>query len=66
MSDTTNRPSVIERAFQLAKSGRCDTVSEIRMQLVREDYATADAVRGTALVARLQTLMNAARISSKA
>lgn len=56
-----NRPSVIERAFQLAKSGRCDTVADIREQLLKEDYLNADAVRGTALVGRLKTMITAAK-----
>jgi hypothetical protein len=57
----STKPSVIERAFQLAKSGQCDSVSDIRTQLAREDYQTADAVRGTALIAKLRTLIAAAQ-----
>lgn len=57
----TSRPSVIERALQLAKSGLFDSVSDIRTQLVREDYLTADAVRGTVLVAKLRTLIATAQ-----
>lgn len=57
-----NRPSIIERAFQLAKSGRYATVGDIRKQLDREHYAsTASYVRGGALVSQLRSLIAAAR-----
>jgi hypothetical protein len=59
-----NRPSVIERAFQLAKSGRCESVAAIREQLLKEDYLNAEAVRGTALVGRLKTMITAARMTT--
>ena len=59
------QPSVIERAFQLAKSGRYESVPDIRAQLVREAYETADAIRGTNLVARLSTMINAARMGAR-
>lgn len=55
-------PSIIERAFQLAKSGRYATVGDIRKQLDREKYtASASYVRGGALVAQLRSLIAAAR-----
>jgi len=56
------RPSIIERAFQLAKSGRYATVGDIRKQLDREKYvSTASYVRGGALVSQLRSLIAAAR-----
>ena len=61
-----NRPSVIERAFQLAKSGKCESIAALREQLTREGYANADAVRGTALVGRLKTMITAARMPTQA
>ena len=64
--ETRSRPSVIERAYQLAKSGRCATVADIRAQLEVEGYATAGAVRGTALVGQLSTLINSARMVRRA
>lgn len=55
-------PSIIERAFQLAKSGRYATVGDIRKQLDAEKYAaTASYVRGGALIAQLKSLIAAAR-----
>jgi hypothetical protein len=57
-----NRPSIIERALQLAKSGQYATVEDIRAQLVLEDYASVDAViRGSTLVAQLRGRISAAR-----
>ncbi|MBL8558605.1 MAG: hypothetical protein JNM47_07790 [Hyphomonadaceae bacterium] len=61
-----NRPSVIERAFQLAKSGKCESIAAIREQLSKEDYPNPDAVRGTALVGRLKTMITAARMPTQA
>jgi hypothetical protein len=59
-----NRPSVIERAFQLARSGRCATVADIRLQLTEEQYTTAESViRGGALINQLKILIGAARMA---
>lgn len=56
------QPSIIERAFQLAKSGRYPTVGDIRKQLDHEKYTAAESyVRGGALVAQLKSLIAAAR-----
>jgi hypothetical protein len=56
------QPSIIERAFQLAKSGRYPTVGDIRKQLDQEKYTAAESyVRGGALVAQLKSLIAAAR-----
>jgi hypothetical protein len=37
------RKTIIERALELARSGSCRTIREIRRQLVREDYDDVDA-----------------------
>ena len=51
----TPRPSIIERAFQLAKSGRCADVQDIRDQLAIESYPSVDGViRGASLLAQLR------------
>jgi hypothetical protein len=63
----STKPSVIERAFQLAKSGRCATVADIRAQLLVEDYdSAAGAVRGTTLVSRLDGMIKTARAPRRA
>ncbi len=48
--------SVIERAFQLAKSGRCSAVQDIRYCLKIEGYSDAQ-VTGTTLLRQLRTLI---------
>jgi len=34
------RPATIERAYELAKSGDCATVEDIRLKLVQEGYTS--------------------------
>jgi hypothetical protein len=56
------RPSIIERAFQLAGSGDCADVQDVRDQLSREDYSAVDAcIRGESLLRQLQYRMATAR-----
>ena len=38
------RPSVIERAFQIAKSGAVSTVAELTAKLMAEGYANAGQI----------------------
>jgi hypothetical protein len=49
-----NRTS-LERAFELARSGDCATVSEIRHRLLVEGYA-ADQIDGPHLIRQLRML----------
>ena len=37
------RETIIERAFQIARSGECRNVQEVRRRLSREGYEAADA-----------------------
>ena len=53
------RFSALERAFQLARSGRVADVAQIRQQLKREGYSAAQ-VEGPALVRQLRALIDAA------
>jgi hypothetical protein len=50
----------IERAFELAKSGRHVTVGQIKYRLHVEGYV-ADAITGIQLCERLKALMHTAR-----
>jgi hypothetical protein len=52
--------NVIERAFELAKSGRYVTLGQIKYRLHVEGYF-ADAITGTQLCERLKALMDTAR-----
>jgi hypothetical protein len=56
------RPSTIERAYELARSGEFRTVSRIRDRLRAEGYADATAhFSSPTLVADLRRLIAAAR-----
>jgi hypothetical protein len=50
----------LERAFQLARSGRCGSLKDIRLQLRAEGYSTMQ-ITGKALARQLQALIQAAR-----
>ena len=52
--------SVIERAFQIAKSGQVASILDLKKQLSREGYTTA-AITGRTLTTQLQLMMRAAR-----
>jgi hypothetical protein len=52
--------TAIERAFELAKSGRYVTLGQIKYRLHVEGYF-ADAITGTQLCERLKALMDTAR-----
>ena len=55
-----NQKSALERAFEIAKSGRCASVSDIRLQLSMEGYGLSQ-VTGTILFRQLRTLMKQSR-----
>ncbi len=45
-----NRVSTIERAFQLARSGECDSIESVQHQLEREDYTQVTLHLGGSLI----------------
>jgi hypothetical protein len=51
-----NRISQLERAFELARSGRCATVADIKRKLREEGYQD-DQVEGPLLFGQLNSLM---------
>jgi hypothetical protein len=51
---------VIERAFDLARSGECKTINEIRSRLKAEGYDEGP-IEGHTLLLQLRTLMAEAR-----
>jgi hypothetical protein len=55
----------LERAFELAGSGRCDTVSDIRKALSAEGYST-DQLTGSTLFRQLRTLIADAKAKTDA
>ena len=58
------RPTELERAFQLAKSGSCGSISDIRNRLRSEGYATAH-ITGKSLTRQLKALIAEARSAEK-
>jgi hypothetical protein len=52
--------TTLERAFQLAKSGRCRSIQEVRLQLSCEGYSP-EQITGRALSRQLLALIRAAR-----
>jgi hypothetical protein len=56
--------TALERAFQLAKSGDCAAVPDIKRRLLREGYSVAQITGGT-LSKQLVALIRAAQGSRK-
>ncbi len=52
--------TLIERAFELANSGRCDTVGDIRRRLKQEGYS-GDGLTGSSILAQLRTIIKGRR-----
>ena len=48
--------TTIERAFELARSGECKTIHDIRSRLKAEGY-NQDLIEGRTLLLQLRTLM---------
>jgi hypothetical protein len=53
------RLTVLERAFELARSGRCRTTEDIHRQLKAEGYSTHQ-IMGPWLLRQLRSLMQVA------
>jgi hypothetical protein len=53
-----NHPTTIERAFDLARSGRFATVTSIRKQLRLEGYQERSELRGPVLYHQLRSLIH--------
>jgi hypothetical protein len=54
-----NQPTTIERAFELARSGRFATVTSIRKQLRLEGYQEKSQLQGWTLYNQLRLLIAA-------
>jgi len=56
------RLTTIERAYELARSGPCNTVDEIRSQLKREHFEAVDGhLHGSMITGQLRALCKARR-----
>jgi hypothetical protein len=59
--------STVERAFQLARSGSCHSVNEIRMQLNAERHDRVhEHLGGTTIQRQLKTLLAGCSVKPKA
>ena len=61
MAEMTHRPTALERAFELAKSGECPGVSDVRERLRAEGFAQ-EQVTGPVLMRQLRELCAAAAV----
>ena len=65
-SSMNNRPTALERAFQLARSGRPKSIDDIKQELAKEHYSTGQITGNTlrkqllALIQKAQTLNSSA------
>jgi hypothetical protein len=60
-ADITNRPGTVERAFELAKSGTCANVNDVRARLSQEGHeAVQQHLSGPSLRRDLARLCKAA------
>jgi hypothetical protein len=59
--DVDHKVSALERAFQLARSGRVANVEDIKKRLKREGYDVSSAYDGRSLRSQLRHLIKAAR-----
>ena len=55
-----HRVTALERAFQVAKSGKCSSVADLKKQLRAEGYSIAQ-ITGRTLVKQLEVLIKMAR-----
>jgi len=57
-----NSPTTLERAFALARSGSCASVSDIRLTLKRERFDQVEAhLAGSSISKQLRALCDSAR-----
>ncbi|HEY4031962.1 MAG TPA: hypothetical protein VGM25_16570 [Caulobacteraceae bacterium] len=61
----TIRPTALERAFALARTGEYPGLSELKTQLKAEGYATLQ-LEGPSLLRQLRTLCTESRKTSEA
>ena len=63
----TSRPTTLERAYELARSGACRTVTDIKLQLQAEGYdRVRDSLYGQSLNADLRKLCQAHYVAPSA
>jgi hypothetical protein len=63
LSDMSSQTTVLERAFALARSGGCESVRAIRVQLKAEGFGLMQ-LEGRSLIKQLQAICMASRAAS--
>lgn len=62
----TEQTTTVERAFELARSGACSSVNDLRQRLRREGYDSVHLhLHGASINKQLVDLMHAAKESSE-
>ena len=63
-----SRPThTVERAYEIARSGRCVELRDVRRQLLREGYEGVEAhLAGSSIRRELQALIKASRLPGAA
>jgi hypothetical protein len=56
-----DRPSILERAFALAETGRVNSVAEIRTALKSEGYSDQGHLQGPAICKQLMKTISVAK-----
>ncbi len=59
------RTGIVERAFQIAKSGSVASVPALRAVLAKEGYANTQVLAGRSLSAQLARMITEARMARK-
>ena len=59
-----HRPGTIERAYELARSGPCSNLDEIRSQLKREFHESVDSHLGSPTLGRQLRALCAERLAT--
>ena len=57
--ESSHKVGAVERAFELAKSGDCASVKDIRKRLLAEGYSPRQ-IEGKTLIKQLRSLLRAA------
>jgi len=61
----TDRTTPLERAFELARSGDCASISDVREKLMAEGYSLQQ-LTGPTLLKQLRVLCSASQMRTKA
>lgn len=58
--DVSGKSGAVQRAFELARSGSCSDIKDLRDQLIAEGYS-ASQIEGPSLIRQLRELLRVAK-----